>query len=288
MKKEIKYFLTSDHVKIHYIDQGPVTGNSSVTLIFVPGWAYSCKVFEKQIEYFSKSYRVLAIDPRGHGYSDRTDIGISYEQQTKDLIALMDKLSIQNTVLIGWSYGAYTTWGVIREIGTERIRGMFNIDQPPKCTEDNTSHSLPIKEWVEYLPENIERAKCGLSTDEGYRKGIENFTKKTAFINERPEKELLEVCKLADMDRELAYLEFISGASCDFTKEAIDVDRNANCSAEMIVRENWANVALPYMNHICPNTTTHVLGGHMMFYEFPDEFNQILENLITRLEQWQN
>lgn len=39
-------------------------------------------------------------------------------------------------------------------------------------------------------------------------------------------------------------------------------------------------MALPYMNHICPNTAVHVLGGHMMFYEFPDTFNQILDRFV--------
>lgn len=271
------YFTTSDNVKIHYIDQGPKTGDSGVTMIFVPGWAYSCAVFEKQIEYFSREHRVIAIDPRGHGKSDRIDKGIHFQQQTKDLIALMDNLSIDEAVLVGWSYGAYAVWGMVRETGMERIRGIFIIDQPPKCTGDDKTNECESKQWVEYYPENVERAIQGISTDEGYRKGIENFTKRAAFVNELPEHELKKICDLADMDRALAALEFVSGASCDFTKEAKDAEMDETCHTEMIVRENWADIAVPYMNLIYPHTTVHVLGGHMMFYEFSDAFNQILD-----------
>ena len=38
-------------------------------LVFIPGLTFSGEIFKNQLEYFSSEYRVIAIDPRGQGYS---------------------------------------------------------------------------------------------------------------------------------------------------------------------------------------------------------------------------
>ena len=39
-------------------------------LVFIPGLTFSGEIFKNQLEYFSSEYRVIAIDPRGQGYSE--------------------------------------------------------------------------------------------------------------------------------------------------------------------------------------------------------------------------
>ncbi|MGN0170874.1 MAG: alpha/beta fold hydrolase [Lachnospiraceae bacterium] len=262
------FLITSDQNSIHYMDQGPK--GHGIPMVLVPGWGYSSEVFCKQVEYFGKNHRVIAMDPRGHGKSTGTDV--SHQRQAKDLIELLEALEIEKAVLIGWSYGAYPVLGVVRECGLKYVQKIVIIDQPPKCTgtaEDG---------WVEYFPENLERARIGLGTVEGYRKGVENFAKHTAFLGDLAEEELRKICNMADLECSLAVKEFFSGAQCDFSEEAKKVDEQGKL--EFIVREQWGKQARAHLKTLCPNAGVHVLGGHMMFYEFPEEFNRILEKVL--------
>lgn len=54
------------NITLHYIEKG-----EGFPLIFLHGNGSSSAYFEHQIEYFSKSYRVYAVDTRGHGASPR-------------------------------------------------------------------------------------------------------------------------------------------------------------------------------------------------------------------------
>src|SRR3712207_3517403 len=51
-------------------------------------------------------HRVTAYDLRGHGLTARTPSGYSTGQLAADLMAVLDRLKIERTTLIGHSYGA--------------------------------------------------------------------------------------------------------------------------------------------------------------------------------------
>ena len=49
-----------------------------------------------------------------------------------------------------------------------------------------------------------------------------------------------------------------------------------------MIAEHWQDVAVPYMQELCPNTRLHVLGGHMAFWEYPEKFNAILADFLKK------
>jgi len=51
----------------------------------------------------------------------------------------------------------------------------------------------------------------------------------------------------------------------------------------MFIAEHWADIAKPFTEKNFPGTKTHVMGGHLMFYEYPDEWNQVLENFLKEI-----
>ena len=263
------FFMTSDNNRIHYVDAGPRDGEG--TILFVPGWGYSFKAFEKQIEFFRKTHRVIVMDPRGHGMSVRGQIEVGQVQQGKDLLELIEMLQLKEATLVGWSYGAYPVLEIVRETGLCHIGKVLIVDQPPKCAGTDKDG------WVEYYPENIDRALIGLGTEEGYLEGVKNFTKRIAFIGEHSEEELDKVCKMADMDYSSALEEFVEGTKCDYTEEVKLL--HANKKIEFVIREQWAKLGEEHLAKMCPGMKVHIMGGHMMFYEFPDEFNKILKKM---------
>ena len=61
--------------------------------------------FEKQIQFFSKKYRVIAIDTRGHGKSPRGTAPFTLEQFAEDLKNFLDEKKLRRIILLGFSDG---------------------------------------------------------------------------------------------------------------------------------------------------------------------------------------
>ena len=87
-------------IQLHYIEQG-----QGQTLILLHGNGESCDYFEHQIPFFSKNYRVLALDTRGHGQSPRGEKPFTIKQFAEDLHDFMDEHGIGKAILLGFSDG---------------------------------------------------------------------------------------------------------------------------------------------------------------------------------------
>src|SRR5215470_7060829 len=66
------------------------------------------RMWDPQMAAFTKQYRVLRYDKRGHGDSDVTPGPYSFELLADDVIALLDALSIPRTHFVGLSMGGMT------------------------------------------------------------------------------------------------------------------------------------------------------------------------------------
>ena len=75
-------------------------------LILLHGNSGSLEYFENQIKHFSVSYRVIAVDTRGHGKSKRGIMPFTMQQFACDLGDFMDSLDIQSAIILGFSDGA--------------------------------------------------------------------------------------------------------------------------------------------------------------------------------------
>ena len=87
-------------IKLHYIEQG-----QGQPLILLHGNGEDHSYFVHQTPYFSKDYRVIAIDTRGHGLSPKGDKPFSIKQFAEDLYDFMDEKGINKSTLLGFSDG---------------------------------------------------------------------------------------------------------------------------------------------------------------------------------------
>lgn len=87
-------------IKLNYIEKGKGT-----PLVLLHGNGGSLECFRSQIEYFSKKYRVIALDTRGHGKSPRGDKPFTIKQFADDLKDFLDELGIKRVILLGFSDG---------------------------------------------------------------------------------------------------------------------------------------------------------------------------------------
>ena len=88
-------------IQLHYREKG-----SGLPLILLHGNGENGNYFEHQIAYFSRSYRVIAVDTRGHGKSPRGTAPFTISQFAEDLNAFLEERKIERAVLLGFSDGA--------------------------------------------------------------------------------------------------------------------------------------------------------------------------------------
>lgn len=101
-------FFDSDGVRIHYIEQG-----EGPPVILVHGFTANIDFNWRMpgiYDALAKDYRVIALDNRGHGLSDKPHDPAAYgPEMCEDVVRLMDHLQIDKAHVIGYSMGGFIT-----------------------------------------------------------------------------------------------------------------------------------------------------------------------------------
>jgi non-heme chloroperoxidase len=118
------FFLSSDGVRLHYLEAGPPAAH---TLVFVPGWTMPAWIFMPQIQAFSGRYHVVAFDPRGQGDSAAPAEGYEPVRRGRDVAELIERLP-GRVVVIGWSLGVLDTLASIHVVGDQHLAGLVLVD----------------------------------------------------------------------------------------------------------------------------------------------------------------
>ncbi|MHC1730025.1 MAG: alpha/beta fold hydrolase [Syntrophobacteraceae bacterium] len=74
-------------------------------LLFIHGLGLSTRDWEKQVDFFSRHYRVVTYDIRGHGRSEKPLGPYSIRQFADDATAFIQSLSIAPVHIVGLSMG---------------------------------------------------------------------------------------------------------------------------------------------------------------------------------------
>jgi len=97
-------FLDSNGVRIHYVEQG---SGPAVILIHELDGGIRTWIESGIFQDLARDHRVVAIDARGHGLSDKPHEPAAYgSEMARDLSRLMDHLSIPRAHIVGYSMGA--------------------------------------------------------------------------------------------------------------------------------------------------------------------------------------
>ncbi len=96
---------TVNGIQINYRVDGPDTG-PWVTMS--NSLATTHRMWDPQMEAFTRQYRVLRYDKRGHGETEVAPGPYSFELLADDVLALLDALQITQTHFVGLSMGGMT------------------------------------------------------------------------------------------------------------------------------------------------------------------------------------
>ena len=112
--------------ELNVVEQGNPKGRA---ILFLHGASQCWLQWSRQMDSpLPATYRLVAMDMRGHGLSDKPREGYNDSKLwADDVNAVIQALNLDHPVLSGWSYGPLVFLDYIRHYGEERIGGLHFI-----------------------------------------------------------------------------------------------------------------------------------------------------------------
>jgi 3-oxoadipate enol-lactonase len=93
-------YADNNGVKIFYDTYGEGT-----PIVFLHPWTTNGYIWYYQVFPFARTNKVIVIDHRGHGRSDKPRSGYSIQEHARDVTAVLDAAKVERAVLVGNSIG---------------------------------------------------------------------------------------------------------------------------------------------------------------------------------------
>jgi microsomal epoxide hydrolase len=259
-----EFFTTSDKVRIHYLDAG-----SGLPIVFIPGWTMPAWIWQNQIDTFSKKYRVIAVDPRSQGESDKPTFGHLPETRARDYRELVDHLGLKHPVLVGWSMGCGELMKYVEQFGTDNVGGLVLVDGY-LWDKPNPDLFLGMSSWMNQRQTDREKQTDGFVRSMFKKPQPEDFIKR------------LVEASVQVPDDTAAVLIYNMIAVKDFNAALGKVDRplmftytpQTQQTADLLKARLADKVRLERFGD----------DGHALFLDDPARFNRVLENFVQKLQ----
>jgi microsomal epoxide hydrolase len=258
-------FQTSDGVELHYLEAG-----SGPTLVLVPGWTMPAWIWEHQIRHFASTHRVVALDPRGQGRSEKPTHGYHATRRGRDICELLEHLGGKPAVVVGWSIAAQEIFVCAHEIGTDAMRAVVVVDWPIDMEADKNFATDRIRSlqsdrrnWTRGFVEAIHQSSqseeyLGALTEAALSMPTNASAMVTAnwyFLGPTDLGPVLDVLELPVL----------------FVYSSLDW---AMAAAEE-VREGWPDAPVEVIDET----------SHALFVDRPEQFNRVLGEFLSSLPE---
>jgi non-heme chloroperoxidase len=256
------FVVTSDKVKIHYVEAG-----RGEPILFVPGWTMTTDIWEQQIRHFAKTHRVIAMDPRSQGKSQKVGDGHYPERRAKDMYELVQQLKLSPVVLVGWSLAVPEVLTYVDEFGTATLRSLVLVDGYIGADADSCAPD-PLKGMLKAVHENREQHTAAFV--------------RSMFKSKQPEAYLAKITRAAlqtPTNTAFTLLAHLMVTEGDWRPALKKVDK----PLLYVVTPSLAFQA-EMVKQTVPAAQTEVFenAGHAVFVDEADKFNALLEAFINK------
>ena len=264
-KEQNNTAISSDGLTIKY----DIWGEGDIALVFVHGLACDRTYWDKQVVYFSKSYKMVAIDLIGHGNSD-----IGREEYTmaafgQDVKSVVEKLKLKKVILIGHSMGANVILEAAQII-PDRLVGLIGVDGISSSTGAS-------KEWIDSFLEPF-RVNC--------KEAMDNLVRLSMFT---PDSDSIFIEKIASNMANAPEEVTLGEAEEYFKHDNIKLLQNINAPI-LSINKTRDIPQIEKIRKLQPDFDVKTISnvGHFIMMEKPEEFNDLLQECIKQLVQAQN
>ncbi|MDI3338999.1 MAG: alpha/beta hydrolase [Sphaerobacter sp.] len=154
-------------VRLHVEETGNPSGRP---ILFIHGFSQCRLAWDQQMRSdLADDFRLVAMDIRGHGLSDRPRDGYDDPRRwADDVQAVIETLGLDRPVLSGWSYGGLIILDYVRYYGEERLGGIHLVGAiskigTPEATAPHTGRprrTAPRRPFVSAAPSSGRGGPC--------------------------------------------------------------------------------------------------------------------------------
>ena len=145
----------SNGVKIRYVTEG--TGEA---VVLIHGWMADSSMWGRDPSGRTKletkntdGFRLIALDCRGHGQSDKPHDPAAYgPEMAADVVRLLDHLKIEKTHLVGYSSGAFIA-GKVAATHPKRVLSVVYAGQAPLVAGTKAPSSSEVEVFAKAVDE---------------------------------------------------------------------------------------------------------------------------------------
>jgi len=100
-------FIIANKINIYYEILENKTNNEAKTIFLLGGLSRDHRIWHKVIPELDPSLRIVIMDNRGAGQTDKPDEPYSIEIMANDVISIIENLGLDNVILVGHSMGSF-------------------------------------------------------------------------------------------------------------------------------------------------------------------------------------
>jgi len=269
---------TVNGVRLHYVD-----GGSGAPLICLPGWPQTWYSYHPVAMELAKVYRVIIVDIRGMGSSEKPESGYDKKTMATDILELIRQLGLTKVHIMGHDIGgmvamsfAFNYPGFVEKLivldGSHPGEGMMQMPliPLPGTFTGKMDANMPYAWWmgfnqVKELPEKILEGRFQYLLDWLFQYVMIDDRKMSRF-----EREIY-----ASVYNETDSIRASNAWYQSFSRDIEDAKTYQQLTMPVLgigsyVSFNYMKMGLPYMA-----TDVNVIGildsGHYMFEEKPEE-----------------
>lgn len=136
--------------QLHLVETGNPEGQP---IVFIHGFSQCWLQWSRQLgSDLARNHRMVALDLRGHGKSEKPQDGYDNSRfWADDVAAVIRELELERPVLSGWSYGPLVILDYVRHYGEEAIGGIHFVSGITKLGSDAAT-SVLTPEFLDLVP----------------------------------------------------------------------------------------------------------------------------------------
>jgi len=244
-------------------------GNGDTALVFVHGWCINKEYWQKQIDYFSKRYTVVALDIGGHGKSGRKRNSWMIDDFAGDVITVIDSLHLNKVILVGHSMGGDIVLDAAGKI-PGKIIALIGVDNFKNVSSSFTPEQMQqINSFMEAIRKNYKQIAVAYSKAALFPPDYADTVSVNRVLNDI--KNMDSVVSIKSIE-----------ADIDFAPKEPEQLSQLQLPLHLIISD-YKPVQKDSLNKYCKAgyfiKTIHGTGHYPMI-EKPDEFNRLLDETI--------
>ena len=258
------FVTTSDGARLHYVEAGTGT-----PILFVPGLTMAAEIWDAQIRYFAKDHRVVAMDPRSQGESEKVTEGHFPERRARDIKEVIDALRLSPVVLVGWSMGGPEALSYVAHFGSNALRALVLVDS---FIGDEPAAARPAGHFRTTMMIQANRVEW----TRNWVRGMFAKPKSADYLQKLTDASL----KTPTNTMVLLILNTYVADGDDRRPILSKLNRPVLYVGRAAMRSQAENV-----KKVVPAARIELLEnvGHALFVDEPDQFNNLLDDFITHL-----